>query len=241
MEDFLSKIAPGITLYAVLVTLGILAIKIASYFKEKEAKIYDNYLNMFTKLKREFRSTYIEPIIGKNIDSSVKQTFESSLKLFDKLLRNEDGELFENDKIKEVLKSSLIKRTQDNLLNRITDDNPSLSASKFLESGIGTEFLEAVEKNISKSSNVIIYYKKIKYYLKFVYIILFLLGITFFGGLLKLLFEETPSYISISYINFVVLLILFSIYGIIRFFNAEQSFLDLYENSKLYPKTGDEI
>ena len=186
MEDILTKILPGVTLWAVLISLGTICIKIASYFKEKESIIYDRYLEMLSEVRQDLRATYLEPIIGKNIDDDVQLTFESTIKLVISLIcKDPKGELLENDKIKDVVENIKLIRKQEDYLKEIKKDNPSLASSSFLDSAIGDKFLETIDKEINRASKIVTYYEKTKYYIKFIYIILFVLGIIFFAGLLR--------------------------------------------------------
>lgn len=240
MEEILRQIAPGATHYVVLLTLGVISIQIAKYFKEKESEFYNKYLEMYSELRKEFKEAYLEPIVAKYIGNSVKSTFEATLRLVDRNMKKgpeSPEDIKEPDKIKDILDSFRLQRPRDEYFKEVIENEPSLSSEGFLESVVGSQFLEDIEKNITKVSDVLSYFNKTKYYIKFVYIVLFALSITFFIGLLNLLMDPLPVYIIFSYINLAILLVVASIYGFIRYYNSEQKFLRMYENSKLYPNT----
>jgi uncharacterized BrkB/YihY/UPF0761 family membrane protein len=229
-EEFISKIAPGLTLYTVLVTLGVVAFRLGKYFKDQEKSIYSEYLEKVSDIKANFRRAYVDPLIERNLDGAVSEAIESAFGVVKSRTKDEQGNSLTGEVLAQAFSDASMDRYRSDMLSQVH------TGGQFVSSLSGASFLEALEKNFRRAYDITRYYDRAKYYDKFSYIVMFLLGLAFFAGLVILILPPIPGFVSVSYVDVLLALIMMSIYGAIRFHRAEQALIRVIEESKLYPQ-----
>lgn len=227
-QDLLSQVSPGITLYAVLVTFGVISFRLAKTFKDYERSFYTDYLEKIKGLRDNFRIRKVEPVIGKTIQQAMETAYDTSCERIINIKRNESNQPLEAGQLSERLTDESIKSLFDGLKR---DVNVS---DRFLGSKQGTEFLDELDQLHVQRSEMTSCYERLKRCNRIVYISLFIMGALFFAGLGKLVIGQIHMAVLISYGYFIFSSFIASLYGLVQQHRAEARLLTLLENMALY-------
>lgn len=228
LQNFITQVSPGISLYAVLVTFGILCFRLAKTFKGYERSFYTDYLEKIKGLRDNFRIRKVEPIIAKTIQQAMESAYSKSCESVISLKKDSKNNLLKSEQLVESFADDAVKELFEKLMK---DDKAS---DRFLSSKQGSEFLDQLDQLHTQRSEMSFCYERLKHCNRIAYISLFGTGFLFFIGLAKLIFDRIPLVLSIFYGYLVFSGIIIALYGFLQQHRAESRLLTLLEKMALY-------
>lgn len=222
-QDFINHIAPGVTLYFVLLTWGVLAFKFGGKFWDNEREIQTRYLEKIKAARENYREKYITPFLGKSVDDAVKEAYDIAFETIINMQKDRNTPLHGEE----------LERAIDDHRKKLKE--MVQSANSFFAHKSGQEFLDDMDKRYINFHRLAESYSNARYYNRTTYIFLFILGLGFLMGLLHLVFTP-PGYLKYLYIYFILTFFLLSIYSMIRYREAEARLLRLFEEIALYQR-----
>lgn len=228
-QDLISQVLPGVTLYAVLVTFGVLSFRLAKTFKDYERSFYTDYLEKIKSLRDNFRVRKVEPVIAKTIQQAMETAYDKSCESIISITRDDSNQLLKAEQLSKLFTDgSSVKDTFEQLKK---DDK---AYDRFLGSNQGTEFLDELDQLHTQRSEMSFCYERLKHYNRRVYISLFSMGLLFFAGLGKLVVGQIPIALLICYGYLIFSGFIASLYGAVQQHRAENRLLTLFEKMTLY-------
>lgn len=237
LEELITKIQPGLSLYGVLLTFAVISFSVGKYFWTHEKEFISENVERLKTLMASFRVTHLEPILSKELRSAVEGAYKVTIQgLLDDLYVKKPvagtgefkDELVDDPKLKEL---ASIKALKDRLDYLVKDADKSIS--QFPASVSGQKFFDDLDHKYKKLQSLAEKYHHACFYcartsysfLGFAFLCL--------TGLLRLLapWPEIASYI---WVFFSVQILLSGVYYFVRLEINRRGLLRVWEELQLY-------
>lgn len=222
LEQVLSQIWPGATLYLLLVTFAIASFRFARELRAGESRIYQEFLDRVRAIREIFQSRYIEPVIARVLDQSVEAARTETIQTVRAAFAGRGAQPSDENTVATVLDQSLAA------LRRQAGPGQA-----FLTSRDGTAFVEQLDRRQQQRHRMVASYEVLKQHTRNAYLSFFSLSVVFLLGLVRLAIQ-VPFYIIVTYADVAMLIFLFGIYSVGKMFRAENALRDSFEKLALY-------
>jgi hypothetical protein len=200
LQDFLERAFPGLALYVVLVTFGVVAFRVFSALRSEEQSFRDSLLPRIREVYAAGVRQGVEPLVEAELRTAVLAAITKATR--DAVLRSQ--QVLEVADIPEASRSSIagqLEAAQADLTGQAAE-----GVGAFLASYSGSTFTERLEAGYSRQHRVLEQYGRLKSLDLMGQWLLAFLGVTFFLGLLGLASRAVPMWAVVGYLYLVLVL-----------------------------------
>lgn len=224
LRELLAAAFPGVTLYAVLVTFGVIALRVMGSLRREEQEVRERLLPKVRLVYEHNVRSKLEPLVEETIRQALVEAYVKGVG--DAFLRVEQtiASLGLSDQDAASVQSEV----------RAYESGFSSAApgaiSTFLASFSGAAFADKLEAGYATQHRVLARYHALKAQDRLSQGSLCCLAIVFFAGLLSLLSETIPIWLSVGYVYLAVVLSAATLVAVVRREQLMRELGQLYED-----------